>query len=200
MSPPSAADPIQKARQLFAREDLPFPPVPEALLLQLDEAGEGYFATKPIEFGPYNIEVFIKELVDGNAVPDYAVVGFDGHGINSWALHYFLVERDFALFLQLPWGGAYDDTEQSRRSICETFEWASAFQGLIERKRDSGKIPSGYRLVVVSSDFAARQWAWVPPSESRSEKEIPWQSEGDVLNASATSLVEVLNGTSPLPI
>src|SRR5213593_2695569 len=45
------------------------------------------------------------------------IVGFDGHGTNSWAAHYDLIVKSLALFLQLPWGAAYTDPEPGRAEI-----------------------------------------------------------------------------------
>ena len=54
-------------------------------------------STRPLDDAPYNLEVYSLEARENPSVPNYAVLGFDGHGINSWAVHYFLVEDALAL-------------------------------------------------------------------------------------------------------
>src|ERR1700719_2996338 len=99
----AAPSTIEQARALFAAEGLPFPPLPERFASALREESPHLFATRASEAPPYNLEVFSLEIQQDPAVPDYAVVGFDGHGTNSWAVHYYLVEGALALFIQLPW-------------------------------------------------------------------------------------------------
>src|SRR5262245_19874489 len=88
----------EKARALFAGEDLPFPPLSSDLAAELREVGPGIFSTRPEESSPYNLEIFSLEAQSAPAVSNYALVGFDGHGINSWATHYYLVDDALALF------------------------------------------------------------------------------------------------------
>ena len=101
----AAPSTIERARALFAAEQLPFPPLSERFAAALREENPHLFATRSLEAGPYNLEIYSLEIEQESAVPDYAVVGFDGHGINSWAVHYYVVEGALALFIQLPWAG-----------------------------------------------------------------------------------------------
>ena len=111
---------LQQARALFTAEGLPFPELPPTLAGQMQPFGELLFGTRDPETGPYALDVF-RDAVYEQPVTDYALLGFDGHGINSWALHYYLVQGPLALFIQLPWGGAYkmcirDSAERDRGS------------------------------------------------------------------------------------
>src|SRR5262249_27867933 len=148
---------------MFAGEDLRFPPVPPALTVSLQKAGEHVFATRELAQTPYLLERFRGEVYRDANVPDYAVVGFDGHGINSWAVHYYLVEKALALFVQLAWGGAYTDAREARTSIADAFEWAERLQERVRQASEQGLIPPGWRLLVVASEFAQPGWAWLPP-------------------------------------
>ena len=187
-----------RARELYTREGLPFPPVPDHLAARLEADGEAVFTTRDLEWGPYNIEIFVQEMVEGNHPDEYAVLGFDGHGTNSWATHYFLVQPGLALFLQLPWGGAYDDPDEARRLISQAFEWAAAIQAAVQRNLPDGAIPAGWRLLVVRSDFTQSGWAWLPHPAPGSDR-ITWHEADDILNEATSALLDVLDGKQRLP-
>ena len=157
----AAPSTIERARALFAAEQLPFPPLSERFAAALREENPHLFATRSLEAGPYNLEIYSLEIEQESAVPDYAVVGFDGHGINSWAVHYYVVEGALALFIQLPWGGAYVDADEGGRTVTAAFTWAGKLQADVRRARQQGLIPEGWRLLVVASEFATAGWAWV---------------------------------------
>jgi hypothetical protein len=108
MKSATSPSPADEARESFARERLPLPPLHEHLAARLAAAADRVFASRQLAYGPYSLGPFLHELETGDP-GEYAVVGFDGHGMNSWAAHYYLVQPGLALFLQLPWGGAYHD-------------------------------------------------------------------------------------------
>ncbi len=168
--------PIDTAKSQFAEQPLPFPPVPESLAEKMQPFNEYIFSTRELEFGPYAAEVFVAEVRDGKPVDDYAVVGFDGHGSNSWAAHYFCVNGSLALFIQLEWGGAYTNEAEARASIETAFRFAGSLQGAMERATAQGKIAAGTRLVVSHSDFANSGWGWVEAGATESQ----WHEDGDV--------------------
>lgn len=56
------------------------------------------------------MELFFTELRTTD-VDDYLLMGFDGHGLASRAMHYYLVQGPLALFLQLSWGHAFEDSD-----------------------------------------------------------------------------------------
>lgn len=100
--------------------DLPPPPLPEALAKRLDELAPWVFATRPLPARPYDIGVFVREALE-TPPADYAVFAHDGHGMNSVALHLFLVRGGLAVFLQIPWGGAFMDGEETDLAVREAF-------------------------------------------------------------------------------
>ena len=53
----------------------------------------------------YMFEDYISEALIGTA-PDYVAFCHAGHGMNSYAINYHLVDGPLALFVQAPWGGA----------------------------------------------------------------------------------------------
>lgn len=155
----SANEPTAQA--LFEGEGLPFPPVPAPLAASLQQQGPGWFATRPLVSTPYDFDHFLAEVQTQPGLPDYALVGFDGHGTNSWAVHFYLVGKGIALFIQLPWGGAYLEPEPARAEITELFEWAEALQSRLRLAESARKIPHGMRLQVAASRFGHAGWRWL---------------------------------------
>lgn len=187
----------ERARALFAGEKLPFPPVPSEAGTALAEVGPNVFSTRPLETGPYSLEVYSLEAQDAPAPGDYAVIGFDGYGSNSWAVHYFRVEAGLALFVQLPWGGAYVDPEEARSEVAAAFAWAAALQDRVRAAVAGGVIPKGWRLLAVVSEFAESGWAWVPSPPPGADA-IDWHAVREVRQAVDTALADVIAGRTKL--
>lgn len=188
---------LEKARALFATEGLPFPPLPAELASALREARPNIFATRPVEIPPYTLAAYSLEVQTEPAVASYALIGFDGHGINSWAVHYYLVDDALALFIQLPWGGAYIEPDDARRTIEVVFAWAEKLQAETRRARRDGLIPPGWRLLVVGSHFDDSGWAWVPPPPLGPDA-IAWQEGPDVRAAVDKTLADLFAGRARL--
>lgn len=181
--------PTELARTLFQEEGLPFPPAPAALASQLQTAGDHVFATRKIDVTPYGIESFRNEASSDPALQDYVLVGFDGYGVNSWAVHYYLVEGPLALFVQLPWGGAYVDADQARERIARVFTWAARLQERVGEARERALIPPGWRLLAVVSTFAHPGFAWLPPQRDAAAP----TAEDDSESASAGNLLAAID-------
>lgn len=179
------------ARAFLEAEGLPFPPMPGPMIAKLSEIDPHIFATRAFEDTPYDIEVFQNAALGTEPIDDYALIGVDGHGFNSWALHYFLVENGFALFLQLPWGGAFGDPEKARANIASAFDWARGVQDHVRKARAAGQIPEGWRLVVVMSRYAGSGFGWVSPSE---ERDVQWTATPDVRDAVDAALAGLASG------
>jgi hypothetical protein len=170
--PTSTGHASASAQTLFATEALPFPPVPGHLTASLSQQGQSWYATRALQSSPYNLEHFLMELDKQPDLTDYAVVGFDGYGTNSWAVHYYLVSESLALFIQLPWGGAYTDPEPARADIAAMFEWATQLQERLQRAGALRKIPKGTRLEVAASGFGRSGWRWL--RAGRGDAPPPW--------------------------
>jgi len=160
----AAAPAAATAHALFEREQLPQPPVPPFLAAQLRPRGSRLFATRELQASPYEISHYLAELQATPALPDYAVVGFDGYGINSWAAHCYVVSGALALFIQLPWGGAYTDPEEARADVGDIFDWATRTQAKMQVACQQGKVPSGWRLEVAASRIGRAGWRWLAPN------------------------------------
>lgn len=94
----------------------------------------------------------------GWGVEDYAVLSHAGHGVNSYAIQYYLVHGFLHMFLHLGWGGAYMDAEATAARIRDCFSLADQ---VVEATQGMPGFRAGERLIVVGSDFYGGYW--LPP-------------------------------------
>lgn len=184
---------FSSAQEMFTAERLPMPPIPAVLAASLAAQSTYVFATRPLPDSPYGIETYVDEVIEQPDLQDYALTGFDGHGINSWAVHYYLVQRSLALFVQLPWGGAYTDAEKAAAEIKELFDWAAALQHKVAQCEQAGKVAKGWRLTVLASHVAQAGWGWAAPQGVR-EEPISWRSPAHMLPGIDDHLSDILAG------
>jgi hypothetical protein len=185
-----------QAQALFAAEGLPFPPVPTRLASALQAQGRAWYATRAMASTPYDLEHFLFEASSQPDLPEYAVVGFDGHGTNSWAAHYYLVVKSLALFIQLPWGGAYTDPEPARENIAAMIDWAAELQSRLEQADAVQRIPEGMRLEVAASHFGRAGWRWV--GGGRDASTTSWNPSAGMLDAILAEVGDVVDGKRTL--
>ena len=93
---------IHRAKQRFTGAGLVLPPIPANLAPRLKERAEWRFSTKLLTLSPYAFEEYVR---DGTrkGVRDSFVLAHAGHGVNSYALHYYLAQKPLRLFLQVGW-------------------------------------------------------------------------------------------------
>ena len=106
----------EKARALFTRAGLAFPTIPEELASRLKKQDTWRYSTRELKMSPYNLLHYVREG-DRGAVDDYAVLCHSGHGSNSYALQYYLVNGPLRMFLHLAWGGVYTDAVEAAANI-----------------------------------------------------------------------------------
>jgi len=168
---------IEKARTLFQDAGLAFPTIPEELAARLREQGDRrlamrnnigdlygpswLFSTREIDMSPYNLQQYVREAGRG-PVDDYVILSHSGHGVNSYALQYYLVYKALRMFLHLGWGGVYMDAEADAIKIRDCF---SLSDEIITTLQDVVKIPVGDRLTIVGSDSYGSYWSL--PGENR---------------------------------
>lgn len=140
-----------EARAWFAEQGLPFPPLPAELAARLAGIAPNLFSSRSAESlpaSPYDLSSFIEEAAGGN-VPDYVLVGHDGHGLNSHAVHCYLVRGRLGILIQIPFGGAYNDDDKAREDMAQIFtEHAPLMRATAPSPKDAGD-----RLLVVISGF-----------------------------------------------
>lgn len=148
------------ARLLFLNAGLAFPAIPEELSSKLKMRGKWIFSTREIEVTPYDLQHYVRESEEPH-LEDYVVLSHSGHGINSYALQYYVVRGALKMFLHLGWGGVYMDVVRATTHVRECFLLADEIvQGA--RATDSFSAPD--RLTVVASDFYGSYWT--PPGEA----------------------------------
>ncbi len=165
---------IEKARQLFRDAGLGFPTIPEELAAKLNEEGPWVFSTRPIDMWPYNLRDYVHEG-EQNQVKDYALLSHSGHGINSYAMQYYLVHGWLRMFLHLAWGGVYGDAKADAANIRDCFLVADQVVSAAQKVRE---FQGDDRLTIVGSDFYGSYW--LRPGESHREKDADRKGSLDV--------------------
>ena len=170
----------REAKAVFEGEKLPFPPIPDTLAGKLVEQREGVFATRAVEQSLYALEVLVEEEVTSEERSSYAIVGFDGYGVESHAVHCIIVTPALALFIQEAWGGGAADAQRRRIEIEKSFKLAKQFQEGVTKGQGLGTIAPDEQLFVSMSSLEPTRWAW------RTARSAPtWDREPDaIVNAS----------------
>jgi len=168
-----AVSPVQRELDaLFIEHQLPPPPVPAGLAGALRRLGPWTFGTCERDSEMYNLPRFVAEAL-APAAADYLLIGHDGHGVNSWALHYYLVLGPLAVFLQTLWGGVYTDNVEASGRIGGRFGLLEDLLAALDEARRFQRLPAGRRLVVVESDLHRSRWGWAGPEGATSWDETP---------------------------
>jgi hypothetical protein len=180
-SPP---DPIFRVRALFADQGLPFPPLPPSLESGLRQTGEHTFASRDALPPLYALDAHLTPLRQGT-VTDYVALGFDGHGINSWAMHFYLVAGPVAMFLQCRWDNVYDDQARAKERMEGVFGLAERLILDLEQAQREGRLAGGQRMLLCFSDFTPSGWGWQHGGE--------WHDDGELTFLSAIGAIEELS-------
>jgi hypothetical protein len=124
---------------------------------------EWCFATREIDpTAMFMFDEYIREALTGTA-PDYLAFCHAGHGMNSYAINYHLVEGPLALFAQAPWGGGYSNAQENAVAVAAQFTRCAALIEAVDAATARGLSGPPGRLFVVESmlrgDF---RWGWIP--------------------------------------
>lgn len=76
---------------------------------------------------PYLIQGQIAKFLK-TSPPGYYLIGFWGHGVNSYAFYYCRVDEKSKVFFRLPYGGVYMDNDQRAKQIREFIVAFLAFE------------------------------------------------------------------------
>jgi len=167
---------IEKAKAYFCELGFDIPAIPEKFAIRLKERAPPLgldesarlFSTRKIEKIPYWLDHYVKEA-DEKLVEDYLVLSHSGHGINSYAVQYYIVDGAFRMFVHLGWGGAYHDMAKDEARIHECFPLAdqiiTAAQSFVKT------LNAGELLTVVATDWGW-PWGsyWLRPGETKSRQ------------------------------
>ena len=165
----------EKARRLFQNAGLAFPTIPEEFAPRLKERNEWLYSTREIEVWPYDLDHYVHEITRTH-VEDYVVLSHSGHGVNSYAIQYYLVRGALRMFLHLGWRGVYSDAEADAAKIRDCFSLADK---IVATTQTVGRLRPGDRLTVVGSDFYGSYW--LPPGKSRRKRGEDSKTPADVL-------------------
>jgi hypothetical protein len=147
-----AHDGIEEPRALFRGADLDLPPVSRELARHFKRRDERCFSSRAIKRSPYLIDDYIVECSTGRP-NDYVLLAHAGHGVNSYALHCYLVQAPLELFLQVAWGGAYTDMTKATADANECFRLAGEFLDAGRGALRRGRLSAQDRLMAVASSF-----------------------------------------------
>lgn len=158
---------IALAASQFASAQLPFPYTPEVLAPRLRAINDWIFSTRDDDRTPYAIDDFVDEFLAHPQLSPYLMFGHDGHGMNSYAMHYFLVYERVALFDQLAWGGVYMDNAFIGGSLIPAH--MAQIKGLVLGMREAAAaniLHDDERLLLVNRAWGKCGWAfWLPGEE-----------------------------------
>jgi hypothetical protein len=148
---------LEEAQQLFSQAELPFPYVPDEMRGKVARIQEWMYGTRADTPNLYDLGWFVHEAAT-QPVQDYLLFGHAGHGVNSWAMHYYLARGQLALFIQSAWGGAYEDEAAARRKLVDRWAHIERLIRAVEEARRGGRLSPAERLIVVVSDFSGFTW------------------------------------------
>jgi hypothetical protein len=180
---------LERARELFTNAGLAFPAIPDELAAQLKERDRWLFSTRELDMSPYNLQNYVHE-VDRTQVADYALLCHSGHGVNSYAIQYYLVHGLLRMFLHLGWGGVYMDVNEDIAKIRDCFSLADQIDATAQC---AGRFRDGEKLTVVGSDFYGSYWSG--PGKEHRERKRDSKSPAEVL-AEALCWLKTPNGTA----
>ena len=153
-------------KSFFSSMKIEMPHIPEEEQAKMQAIGKERFGTEEPDSSLYDIQAFVQSFLK-DPEKNFILVGADGHGVNSRGLHYYAVEGNIALFVQLD-----ANTDSKKLSgLLGSIEWV--FDAM---KEAAGKLPKEKKLLVVHSDFTGGGWDWIDTKTHAINKET-WHQE-----------------------
>lgn len=147
---------MSAARVLYERENYPFPPVPHSLAPQLTLHAAWQFGSRGVTHALDDFRGHLDEF-NGGWVDDYVEFGHAGHGVDSYAMYYYLAHGPLAVAVQLRWGGALTARDEALATA------RAVYGGLPDLLRiaEARPAPSDTRLLVTYSDRSGAGLSWI---------------------------------------
>lgn len=167
---------LDRARSLFAEAGLPFPLIPEEFVSAFRQVGEWQFATCDLETWPYRFREYVQRATDG-PVPNSVVIAHAGHGVNSYAIHYYVLQKPLYLFVQIGWGGVYMNGDEAVADLKRCFNLSARLLASMPKGIRAGRVSGDDRLIVAASDFYGSSVECVSSAPERRVQERfhrPW--------------------------
>lgn len=174
---------ISEVQQIFTAEGLPFPPIPDEMRPAFVEVEDDVWGTRLRIPWLYDIRTYVEEVAT-KPVEDYVLLGHAGHGIQSYAMHYYLVRGPLAMFLQIGWSGAYTDKDKATETMSLRFTQANELILAVEAAQNKGAFRPDERLIVRDSEFYGGVWTRIYGLQDRENyPKGAWHKGDDVLSA-----------------
>lgn len=176
--PPAAAsgawNPVEVTRADLeawcARAELPTPPVGAGLSGRILQIGEHVFASWPAATPPYAFAELMAEAWTKAQDGDW-LLGIDGHGTESWALHWVERRGPLLLGMQVRTGGAFAPSAVDRDAVQGAWALVGRFTAALARAQAGGRLPRGQVLAVLDSDLGTGRYGWLAQGG-------PWDQAG----------------------
>lgn len=145
---------LEGAREQLEKANLVFPPVPVALRGEFKRFGKWSWGSKELDaMLMYMFPLrnpFLSEDKQVVVPSDYVALSAAGHGINSYALNYHLVQGPLAVVFQIGWDGVYMDRVKQENLWAETCEMTAALATLASKISRAGGTSEEVGLVQYS--------------------------------------------------
>jgi hypothetical protein len=164
--------------------------MPEDLKPDFKEQSPWVYSTKPLPLSPYCFSAYVEQGKQ-QRVRDYLLVAHAGHGINSYALHYYLVKKPLRLSLQVGWGGVYMDNDMAVGRANQCFALASRILCGLEDATARGRLTSTNTLVIAASEFHGAYWIDPAGEKHEPDRRMPLC---DAPRLTLTEVAEWING------
>jgi hypothetical protein len=153
-----------KEAKLLTGAGLDMPPIPEDLAGTFVKRSKWCFCSRRLfRRSPYDLFRYV-EMWGATKVTDRVLLAHAGHGINSYAMHYYLVRGPLRLFLQVGWGGVYMG-ERETTEVNRCFGLVGSLLSAADVAVRSRRLRPADTLCVVASDFYGGH-VW-PPATRR---------------------------------
>lgn len=152
---------VDRARRMFSNAGLSLPPIPERFSNALRMTTNWCFSTCAINPDVmYMFDQYLWEALAGQS-PDYLAFSHAGHGLNSYALNYQLVDGPLVLIVQAPFGGVYMTNAHTEGAIAQ-FQRCEALIEAVEGAKARGLNAQSGRLYVFESELRGLfAWGWL---------------------------------------
>ena len=167
--------PLEQVRTLMLDAGLPMPPVPRQIADQLHRPDSAsYFTTRESAPGPWDLMWFLQE-VENKTPAQYLVLGIDGHGVESAATHFYLVEDDLAIFHQSQLASPYHPEPED--TLADQYDLIAIMAVAISQAKEKGYLPDDSRIVIARPGNLPPAWG-IQPAPG---KPVDWQETTDPL-------------------
>ncbi|WP_299734880.1 hypothetical protein [uncultured Endozoicomonas sp.] len=177
--------------ELLLSQEMPLPPIPREMSDKLCcISNSQYYSNRTDIPSPWRIQWFMEEFMS-KPVEDYLVVGYAGHGVESYALHYYLVTSNLAVFFQIAAETPYRGIPAENSDILEKqYRLISSLEIAIEQAKLSGLFDETSRLVISKPLFMMPRWGVQNKEKNTVDN---WEFANAPLVGAATWLADQIN-------